>query len=330
MQDRGSIVKIANVIELMLAAGSVVAFSASAQQPKQTLGASDEGEIAFLTTNSLQRKDNVSFHFFDGPPITITGTLRLPAGAGPFPAVVLAHGCSGIRNVEQGWQSKLREYGYATLVIDSFTTRRLKEACTFPSILNPVQRVPDVYGALKILATHPKIQADRIALTGFSHGGTVSVLSSLEWARNKYAGLAGAVFRGFLPFYPFCQYEFPEFDRVSAPVRLHMGDRDDWLPVKACVDWVNRLKAAGFDATATLYPGAHHGFDNGRARPFVSQEASSLWSCTLRWASAQGPELPTSSKPDCAKGGGATVGGDLEARDLARTNVQRELAQILR
>jgi hypothetical protein len=30
--------------------------------------------------------------------------------------------------------------------------------------LGPVQRVPDVYGALKILATHPKLQADRIAL----------------------------------------------------------------------------------------------------------------------------------------------------------------------
>jgi hypothetical protein len=115
------------MIALMLAAGSVVAFSASAQQPKQTLGASDEGEIAFQTTNSLQRKDNVPFRHFDGPPITITGTLRFPAGAGPFPAVVLAHGCSGITNVVQGWQSKLREYGYATFVVDSFAKRHLKE-----------------------------------------------------------------------------------------------------------------------------------------------------------------------------------------------------------
>jgi dienelactone hydrolase len=319
------------VLAVMLAAGGLVAFSASAQQPKQTLGASDEGEIAFLTTNSLQRKDNVPFRFFDGPPITITGTLRFPAGAGPFPAVVLAHGCSGITNVVQGWQSKLREYGYATFVVDSFAKRHLKETCSFASSeLSPVQRVPDVYGALKILATHPKIQADRIALMGFSHGGTVTVFSSLEWMRNKYAGLAGAAFRGFLPFYPFCQYEFPEFDRVAAPVRLHMGDRDDWLPVKACVDWVNRLRAAGFDATATLYPGAHHGFDNGNDRVFVYQEGSSLWACTLRLASALGPELPTSSKLDCAKRGGATIGGNLEARDLARANVQRELAQILR
>jgi dienelactone hydrolase len=324
-------VKIANMIALMLAAGSVVAFSASAQQPKQTLGASDEGEIVFQTTNSLQRKDSVSFHFLDGPPITITGTLRFPAGAGPFPAVVLAHGCSGISNVDQGWQSKLREYGYATFVVDSFATRRLKEACTFAlSSLSPVQRVPDVYGALKILATHPRIQADRIALMGFSHGGTVTVFSSLEWMRNKYAGLAGAAFRGFLPFYPFCQYEFPEFDRVSAPVRLHMGDRDDWLPVKACVDWVNRLKAAGFDATATLYPGAHHGFDNGTDRVGVNPEAGTLLACTLRFASAVGPELPTTSRPDCAKRVGATAGGNLQARDLARANVQRELAQILR
>ena len=298
------------MIALALAAGSVLASSASAQQPKQALGLSDEGEIAFLTTNSLQRKDNISFQFFDGPPITLTGTLRFPAGAGPFPAIVLAHGCAGIRNSEQGWQSKLREYGYATFVVDSFGKRGIQEVCSNAYLLGPVQRVPDVYGALKILSTHPKIQPNRIALMGFSHGGTVTMFSSLDWARNKYAGLAGGTFRGFLPFYPFCQYEFPELYRVYAPVRLHMGDRDDWFTAKACVDWVNRL-------------------NNGMSSPAFNQQAANLTACTARWASILGPELPTTSKPDCIKRG-ATVGGDNAARDLARANVQRELAQILR
>jgi dienelactone hydrolase len=322
-------VKIANIIVLALAACSVVVSSAGAQQPKQALGPADEGEIAFLTTNSLQRKDNVSFQFFDGPPIAIAGTLRFPAGAGPFPAVVLAHGCAGIRNSEEGWQSKLREFGYATFVVNSFGKRGLQEVCSNPFLLGPVQRVPDVYGALKILSTHPKIQANRVALMGFSHGGTVTMFSSLEWARNRYAGLAGATFRAFLPFYPFCQYEFPELNRISAPVRLHMGDRDDWFTAKACVDWVNRLRAGGFDATATLYPGAHHSFDNGTSSATVMQGAANLTACTARWATILGPELPTSSKPDCIRRG-ATVGGDSAARDLARANVQRELGQLLR
>ena len=58
----------------------------------------------------------------------LSGELLFPEGAGPFPAVVLAHGCAGNRFVEPVWGPFLRSAGYATFNIDSLGGRSLSEA----------------------------------------------------------------------------------------------------------------------------------------------------------------------------------------------------------
>lgn len=74
----------------------------------------------------------------------------------------------------------LRSWGYATLVVDSFRSRGLGEVCTDALALTGNQRIPDAYGALKILSTHPKIDRARIALMAFSHGGIVTLTAAME------------------------------------------------------------------------------------------------------------------------------------------------------
>ena len=50
--------------------------------------------------------------------------LYLPdEGDGPFPAVVLLHGCSGVAPRSRMWAEKLNSWGYATLIVDSFGPR---------------------------------------------------------------------------------------------------------------------------------------------------------------------------------------------------------------
>jgi len=117
-----------------------------------------------------------------GDPVVISGDLRFPSGTGPFPAVILAHGCGGIQNAETGWASVLREWGYATFVIDSFRGRNLTEVCTSAGTLTAAERIPDAYGALRILATYPKIDGRRVGLMGFSHGGGLTMGASTTWA----------------------------------------------------------------------------------------------------------------------------------------------------
>jgi hypothetical protein len=53
-----------------------------------------------------------------------------PAGAGPFPFVVLLHGCGGLqheamwRSWAEPWAEVFRERGIGTAVVDSFTSAR--------------------------------------------------------------------------------------------------------------------------------------------------------------------------------------------------------------
>jgi len=295
---------------------------------KPALAATDSDSIWFASAGSLVRVPDGS-RFVLGDPIVISGDLRFPSGSGPFPAVILAHGCGGLGNAETGWAPVLREWGYATFVIDSFRGRHLTEVCTSARTLTGTQRIPDAYGALRILATHPKIDARRVALMGFSHGGILTMGASTAWAKETFAPSGQPAFRAFLPFYPYCNALYPEGRRITAPVRIHSGELDDWTPAGPCVRLAETLKASGQDATITVYAGAHHSFDNigtsFRHLPNVDSGAD----CAFQVASILGPFPSASEAARCFRKG-ATIAWSPKATEQARDNVRTQLAELLK
>jgi dienelactone hydrolase len=295
---------------------------------RPTLTASDAGTIWFATPGTLVPTPD-SARFITGAPVVLSGELRFPAGAGPFPAIVLAHGCGGRGNAEAGWSAPLRDWGYATFELDSFTGRRLIEVCTNARALTGTQRIPDAYGALRVLATHPKIDARRIALMGFSHGGVVALRSATVWAKDTFAPAGQPSFRAFLPFYPFCNTIHPERERIAAPVRIHTGELDDWTPAAPCVRLVDLLRGTGQDATITVYKGAHHSFDNV-GRPVTHLPAvDNAAACTFNVKSLLEPAFPPASELTCLRKG-ATIGASAEATTQARQNVRTQLTDLLK
>lgn len=291
--------------------------------------AADSGVLSFQSAGSIERNVGRRGGGFApiSTPATITGELRFPEGTGPFPAVVLAHGCAGNLNIERAWGSLLRQWGYATFVIDSFSARGLKEVCGQGMKLAPLQRVPDAYGALRLLAAHPKIDPRRVALMGFSHGGALTMLASTVWAKASYAPDGTPSFRAFFPFYPNCNADFPERKRVSAPVRIHTGEADDWTPAKPCAALAAALKASGQDVGITVYAGAHHAFDQARRSAFRG-DVNNGAGCFPRLASILGP-VDRSSVAGCLKKG-ATVAPDPAAAAQARNNLRAQLDELMR
>ena len=294
---------------------------------KPVLSATDSGTIRFATAASLVRTADGS-RLVLGDPVVISGDLRFPSGTGPFPAVILAHGCSGVGNIEAAWAQPVRGWGYATFVIDSFGGRNLTEVCTNARALTGIQRIPDAYGALRTVATHPRIDARRVALMGFSHGGILTMGASTVWARETFAP-AGPAFRAFVAFYPSCNIGYPERERIAAPVRIHTGELDDWTPATPCVRVAEILKASGQDATITVYPGAHHAFDSN-GLPFLHRpNVDSGAACSLQMKSILGP-FPSAREAGGCFRKGATIAWNPEAALQARRNVRAQLAELLK
>jgi dienelactone hydrolase len=243
----------------------------------------------------------------------LDGVLVVPPGTGPFPALVMLHGCTGLRTgtgAIQGklrfWAEHLRELGYVSLLVDSFTARGIDEVCTGRHMLSPVRdRADDARGALRYLQSRPEVRADRIGLLGWSNGAaaTLSVLFD--------RGSAERDFRAAVAFYPNCNRQYPggpEF-RPYAPLYVLVGALDDWTPAAPCTALVERARAAGAPIAIKVYPDAHHAFDAP--------------STPIRYR----PEVKNHNKQDGDSG--ATVGTDPAARADAIAEVARFLAAEL-
>ena len=210
------------------------------------------GKIAF---------DNVT----PGTPQRIEGKLYKPDGRGPFPALVLLHGCQGVVRQTQTWAHWLRERGYVALVTDSFGPRNDPADCKGGDDSGPsTARFDDAIGALRYLQAQPFVIPDRVASFGWSQGGlfAMSVINgpTLERARARGVTLPRAGYAAAIAMYPGgCEAYVKEL--VIRPLLLLIGGADNWTPPQYCHEMAAAMKARGADVTLVEYPGAYHYFD---------------------------------------------------------------------
>jgi dienelactone hydrolase len=93
-----------------------------------------------------------------------------------LPAVILLHGSGGISGYVTDWEMDLNSMGVATFVIDCFKGRGIVNTNNDQSQLGRLSMIVDAYRALDVLAKHPRIDPNRIAIMGFSRGGQAALL----------------------------------------------------------------------------------------------------------------------------------------------------------
>ncbi|MEQ1519212.1 MAG: hypothetical protein ABL931_22275, partial [Usitatibacteraceae bacterium] len=115
-----------------------------------------------LKAASPVRVSYVSFQTLDSAkPLTEAAILRIPTEAPrPMPAVVIVHGSSGVDSRGNFYATALNNAGIATLEIDMWSARGLAGGTERPKGV-PLT-LPDAYGAFKLLAANPAIDAKRI------------------------------------------------------------------------------------------------------------------------------------------------------------------------
>jgi dienelactone hydrolase len=188
----------------------------------------------------------------------LTGFLFRPTGAGPFPAIVALHGCSGpgaasreLSKRHADWAERLVRAGYVVLMPDSFGSRGAKSLCgTRDRVVRPAERADDARGAAAWLAARPFVERGRIGALGWSNGGsTVLHLVAREGV--------GAAFAAAVAFYPGCRVPLKQAGwSARIPLLIQHGDADDWTPIAPC-----RQLAGSSKVRLIAYPGAFHDFD---------------------------------------------------------------------
>jgi dienelactone hydrolase len=247
--------------------------------------------LATFAVQALPTAERVRFESLDrldGRPVTIEALLFRPVTADATeasPAVIALHGCGGLYSAVRGRETQLTERhaahaeallaaGYIVLLPDSFGSRDVREVCTIRAgerTINPQRRRLDTLGALRWLATQRGVDRNRIALLGWSHGGSTTLATinagNREVAAFRDASTAPPFFRGAVAFYPGCTAASrdPQW-RPGVPTRILIGAADDWTPAEACEVLGKRAREQGWPLEITLYAGAHHGFDAPRGR----------------------------------------------------------------
>jgi dienelactone hydrolase len=205
---------------------------------------------------------------------------RTPAPPGGYPAVIALHGCGGLHSTRKGHEEELAVRlamradlfladGFAVLFPDSFGPRDVREVCTIrvgERTITSMRRRLDALGALAYLAQRRDIARSRIAVVGWSHGGSTALyaINARDPEVAAFASVAGApAFRAAVAFYPGCNGALKAGDRYqpTVPTRIHVGELDDWTPAAPCVELGRAIAARGGDFDVTTYPGSYHAFD---------------------------------------------------------------------
>ena len=189
------------------------------------------------------------------PRTTIEGYLSKPDGSGPFPAVVYLHGCSGLfKDTRNRIADLMTGWGYVSLVVDSFATRDIKQACDggMPA------RQADALGALLYLSTLAFVDPKRIAVVGSSQGGIVALQLASTRTVDLFAIRDELKFKAAVAYYPLCS---GATDQLTIPTIILIGELDDWTRAKDCERWMERRAGKGAAVKLVIYPGAYHAFD---------------------------------------------------------------------
>lgn len=225
--------------------------------------------------------------------LTISGIVNVPAGRGPFPALVLNHGYidpdvyTNGRGLKRE-QDYLARRGYVVLHTDY---RNHAQSDDDPSneLRLRLGYTEDAINAVLALRSSslPYLGHDRIGMLGRSMGGGVTYNAlvaqpGLVKAAVVFAPVSSNAAQNFNRWSRgdsvapriIAEYGAPErnpafwrglsainyFDRVTEPIVIHHGTSDDTCPPQWSRDTLAALRRAGKDATLHWYQGEEHAF----------------------------------------------------------------------
>jgi carboxymethylenebutenolidase len=185
-----------------------------------------------------------------------SGYLYRPE-SGSGPGVIVIQEWWGVESGIKEMASRLADAGFVALVPDLYHGEvaghtEMDKAGALMSSLPPDRAARDMSGAVDYLADHESVTGNGIGVMGFCMGGMLTFVL----AANRPDRIKAAV-----PFYGFPQGDSePDWSKLTARVRGHMAEHDDFFPPEAAKALEKKLQDMGKDVQLTVHPGTGHAF----------------------------------------------------------------------
>ena len=234
---------------------------------------------------------------YGAPDGQVTGIIRMPAGNGPFPAVLISHGKGGTAGYFSLQHANiLVSWGFACIG-PSYTHEG--------SAVNP----PDNEGycpensrrarrAIEILASSPSVDISRLALFGHSMGSFLSAGMAGEIPAQIKAACISAGGTAALADTGFASPAIQEVQNISAPILMFHGTADTTvLPVQS-LNLQNLLAGKGVTNKRLLYQEIDHDIIGPSVKRTDIHAIARAWFTEHGVLAFAGNTAPTLAVPD--------------------------------
>ncbi len=221
---------------------------------------------------------------------TIPAYRAMPAGAGPFPVVLVIQEIFGVHEHIKDICRRFAKLGYYAIAPELYARQGdVSKITNMQEIFSKVvSKVPDAQVMSDLDATVAyakatgKADVARLGITGFCWGGRIVWL----YAAHNPGLKAGVAWYGRLvgqstelqPKYP-----VDLAGSLKAPVLGLYGEADQGIPVASVEKMRQALKEAGKAAEIVLYPDTPHAFHADYRPSYRKTQAEDGWKRCLEW-----------------------------------------------
>jgi len=231
-------------------------------------------------TDSRLKAQYVSYPSPGGNSGQMRGYLVQPAGAGPFPAVLVVHENRGLNPYIEDVARRAAVEGFLALAPDGLSPAggypgNDDDGRTLQSSLDPAKLRTDMLNGARFLKSH-KLSSGKLGATGFCWGGGTT---------NWLAATMGADLQAGVPFYGAAP-DSASVSRIKAALLIQYAENDarinDMWPA-----YEKALKDNGKAYEMHTYPGTQHGFHNNSTPRYNEAAARLAWERTVAFFKKQ-------------------------------------------
>jgi carboxymethylenebutenolidase len=212
-----------------------------------------EGQLPAALLGQAGPLQGVDLPYVSGDTLS-TGYLAVPAGDGPFPALVIVHEWNGLVDRVRQVADALAAEGYVTLAVDLYSGRTGTTPDENRALMQEVHGdQPRMIANLNAAVDHLKSRSDvtgRVGAMGWCFGGGVALSFGLDGENHD----ATAIFYGQLVDDP------ARLAHLSHEVYGTFAALDQGIPPSAVEAFETALREAGIPNDLHVYDDVQHGF----------------------------------------------------------------------